>query len=218
MASAMLKKMLEEFAGDVLVHVIVLGELERDAHQVERIHRHPAGAVGLVDVAAGRQPRAAVEDADVVESQEAALEDVAAERVLAVHPPGEIQHELVEHALEKLQVPVAAVLLAVDLKHAPGRPGVHGRIHVAERPLIGGDLAVRMHVPLARQEHELMLGEIGVDQGERNAVKGQIPGGVPGVLPLVGHRQHVGVGQVAPFDVAALACAPRAAASVRDRR
>ena len=45
--------------------------------------------------------RAAVEDADVVEAEEAALEDVAALRVLAVDPPGEVQHQLVEHALEE---------------------------------------------------------------------------------------------------------------------
>ena len=38
------------------------------------------GAVGLVDEAAGRQRRAAVEHADVVQAEEAALEDVAALR------------------------------------------------------------------------------------------------------------------------------------------
>ena len=196
--------MLEELAGDVLVDVIVLRELEGDAHQVERVHRHPARAVGLVDVSAGREPGAAVEDPDVVEPEEAALENVAAERVLAVHPPGEIEHELVKHALEELEIAVAAVELAVDLEHAPGGPGVHRRVHVAERPLVGRDLAVRMHVPLARQEHQLMLGEGRVDHGEGDAVKRQIPGGVPGVLPLVGHGQHVGVGEVAPLGVAAL--------------
>jgi hypothetical protein len=52
--------------------------------------------------AAGRQRRAAVEDADVVEAEEAALEDVVAPRVLAVDPPGEVQQQLVEDALEEL--------------------------------------------------------------------------------------------------------------------
>ena len=46
----------------------------------------------------------AVEDADVVEPEEAALEDVAALGVLAVHPPGEIEQQLVEDALEELAV------------------------------------------------------------------------------------------------------------------
>ena len=47
---------------------------------------------------------AAVEDADVVQAEKAALEDVAALRVLAVDPPGEIQHQLVEDAFEERQV------------------------------------------------------------------------------------------------------------------
>ena len=50
------------------------------------------------------QRRAAVEHADVVEAEEAALEDVAALRVLAVHPPGEVEHQLVEDALEEREV------------------------------------------------------------------------------------------------------------------
>ena len=58
--------------------------------------RHPRRAVGLLEVPAGRQRRAAVEDADVVEPEEAALEDVLAEAVLAVHPPGEVEQQLVE--------------------------------------------------------------------------------------------------------------------------
>ena len=94
----------------------------------------------------------AVEHADVVQSEKAALEDVAAAGVLAVHPPGEIQHQLVENALEKGRSP-CPFSAAVDLVDAPGGPGMHRRIDVAERPFIGGQLAVRMHVPFARQQH-----------------------------------------------------------------
>ena len=77
----------------------MLRQLERDAQHVQAVHRHPAGAVGLLDVAAGGQRRAAIEDADVVQAQESALENVVALCVLAVHPPGEIQQQLVKHAL-----------------------------------------------------------------------------------------------------------------------
>ena len=55
-------------------------------------------------IAAGRQRRAAVEHADVVEAEEAALEDVAALGVLAVDPPGEVEQQLVEDALEEREV------------------------------------------------------------------------------------------------------------------
>ncbi len=75
-AAGDVEEVLEEFGRDVLVDRIVLRQFQRDAHQVQAIHRHPARAVGLVDVAAGRQRRAAVEDADVVEAEEAALENL----------------------------------------------------------------------------------------------------------------------------------------------
>ena len=133
-----------------------------------------------------------------------ALENVSAQSVLAIDPPGEIQHQLVEHALEKCQIALPAMLLAVYLKHAPGRPGVHRRVHIAERPLVGGNLAVGVHVPFARQQHQLMLRELRIDQGERDAMKRQVPGGVPGVLPFVRHREDVGIVEITPFDVASM--------------
>ena len=98
------EEVLEELGGDVLVDMVVHRQLEGDLHQVEQVHRHPGGAVGLVDVAASGQRGGAVEDLDIVEAQEATLEDVAAGGVLAVHPPGEVQHQLVEDALQKVAV------------------------------------------------------------------------------------------------------------------
>ncbi len=100
--------------------------------------------------------------------------------------------------------PRPPLALAVDLVHAPRGPGVHRRVHVAEGPLVGRHLAVRVHVPLAREQHELLLRELGVQVRERNGVKRQVPGGVPRVLPLVRHRDDVGVVQVSPLAVAAI--------------
>ena len=56
--------------------------------------------------------------------------------------------------------------------------------------------------PLAAQQQQLLLGEGRVDVGDRDAVEGQVPGGEPGVLPVVGHGDHVGQVQVAPAAVA----------------
>ncbi len=53
------------------------GQLERDLEHVLAEERHPGRAVGLLQVAARGQRRAAVEHADVVEPEEAALEHVA---------------------------------------------------------------------------------------------------------------------------------------------
>ena len=94
--------------------------------------------------------------------------------------------------------------LLIDLVDAPRGPGVHRRVDVAERPLVRGKLPVRVHVPFAQQQHQLLLRELGVDEGQRDAVERQIPGRVPGVLPLVRHRDDVGVVEVRPLAIAAV--------------
>ena len=60
-----------------------------------------------------------------------------------------------------------------------------------------------MHVPLAHHQHELLFRELGVDQRQRDAVKREVPRRVPRILPLVRHRDDVGVVQVLPFVIAA---------------
>jgi hypothetical protein len=67
-----------------------------DSRACSGVERHPGGAVGLVEVPAGRQRRAAIEHADVVEAEKAALEHVRAEAIFPIHPPGEIQQQFVE--------------------------------------------------------------------------------------------------------------------------
>ena len=104
----------------------------------------------------------------------------------------------------------------MNLVHAPARPGVHRRIHVAERPLIRRDLPVRMHVPLAQKQSQLPHGEFGIHHRQRNRVERQIPGRVPRVFPLVGHGDHVFVVQVDPLRVAAHAVSPPAASAGPD--
>ena len=167
---------------------------------------HPGGAVRLLQVAPGGQRGAAVEDADVVEAEEAALEDVLAEAVLAVHPPGEVQHELVEGRLEEVEIGLAAQGLLGAVQEQ-GRPGVHRRVHVAEVPLVGGDLAAGVQVQPAEHQLQLLLGEVGVHDRDRQRVEGEVPGGVPGVLPLVGHGDDVVVDHVEPLAVPEVAAA-----------
>src|SRR5439155_4267921 len=168
----------------VLVARVDTPELHGDLEKVQAVQAHPARAVRLLDEAAGRQLRAAIEDADVVEAEESALEDVVADDVLAVHPPGEVEQQLVKDLFEEHVVGALAVAL-LDLVDPPGGPGVYRRIDVAERPFVRRDLTVGMHVPLAQQELELALGEITIDEGERDAVEREVPRRVPGILPLV---------------------------------
>ena len=192
------EEMLKEFRGDVLIDMIVDGQFGSYAKHVEAIHRHPTRAVGLVDEATSGQRTAAVKAANVVQTEEAALKNVSSLLVLAVDPPREIQQQLLKHALQKRHVARVfrirlAALVAIDLKHPKRRPGMHRRIHVAKRPLVGRQLTVRVHVPLARQQDELTFGKFGVNDCQRETVEGEIPSGEPGVLPLVRHRENLGI-------------------------
>jgi hypothetical protein len=97
---------LEELGGDVLVGGILLGQLERHGEHGGAEERHPRGAIGLVQVAAGGQGLGAIEDADVVQPEKAPGEEVSPVYVLAVDPPGEVEQQLVEHAREEEPVPL----------------------------------------------------------------------------------------------------------------
>src|SRR5262249_1895635 len=115
-------------------------QFHADLEHVLAEERHPAGTVGLLQVPPGRQRGAAVEDPDVVEPQEAALEDVAAAAVLAVHPPGEVEQQLLEGSLEPVGVAAAMPDLLQTVRE-DGREGMDRRIHVTEGPLVAGNLA-----------------------------------------------------------------------------
>src|SRR3984893_7776090 len=100
-------EVLPELAGNVFEARVFFCQLECDGKDVERIHRHPTGTVRLFDVAAGRQRGAAVEQADVVQAKKSALENVPAFGVLAIDPPGEVQHQLVKHPLQESAIALA---------------------------------------------------------------------------------------------------------------
>ena len=127
--------MLEKLGRNVLVNPPMLGQLQRNVEHAETIEGHPAGAIGLLEGAAGGQGLGAVEEADVVEAKEASLKNVFAFDVLAVDPPGEVEEELLEDALQEVEI-LSAVELALDLEDAKGRPSVDGRVDIAEVPFV----------------------------------------------------------------------------------
>ena len=192
-------EMLDELEGDLLVHRVVFGQDEGHLQHVLAVERHPRRAVRLLQRAAGRELRAAVEDADVVQTQKAAGEDVAPGGVLAIDPPVEIQHQPLKRAFQEPQVRPAELLL-VFVEPERGT-GVHRRIHVAEVPLVGGNLPARVDVEAAQHQQQLLLGEIEIHQRQGDRVERQVPGRVPRILPLVRHGDHVGVQHVEPLRV-----------------
>ena len=99
----------------------------------------------------------------------------------------------------------AVIGLAPGFLEAMGedrRPGVHRWIHIAEVPLVRGNLSARMQVTLSQHEIELLLAEFRIDERQREYVKGEIPCRIPRVFPLVRHRDDVGIQHVAPARVA----------------
>ena len=189
--------MLEELEHQVGRRPAAAVEDPRDRRHRQRVEAHPARPVRLLEHPARREVRA-VDRPDVVEAEEPALEDVRAVGVLAVHPPGEVDEQLVEDAAQERDVAAA-----VDREHLERRPGLHRRVHVVERPLVGGERPVRVLEPLAAEQDQLVLRERRVDAGERDAVEGEIPRGEPRVLPLVRHRHDVERVEGPPAVVAA---------------
>jgi hypothetical protein len=89
----------------------------------------------------------AVEHRNVVQTEKAALEHVIAVAVLAVDPPGVIQQQLVKHPLKKAEIALAA-LHPFGPERLERAHRMNRRIDIAERPFIGGNLAVGMQVAL----------------------------------------------------------------------
>ena len=133
-----------------------------------------------------RELRVAIEHPDIIQPEKSALEDVVALGIFAVHPPGERDQHFVEDGFQKRAIAFTG-LFSLDLINAPRRPGQHRRIDIAEVPFVGGNLPIWMLVPFAHDDIELHLGELGIDQGQRNTMKSEVPGCIPGKFPFVRH-------------------------------
>ncbi|NBW88663.1 MAG: hypothetical protein EBR51_01905, partial [Gammaproteobacteria bacterium] len=192
---------LEEFGGQTLVGSVLFRELERDAHHVETEQSHPARRIGLLEYRTTRQLLRAVEQGDVVQPQKPAFEHVVAAAVDLVHPPGEVDQKFVEATLEEGAIRRTRTD-TVHVVHAPDRPRVHGRVQIREFPLVSRNLSVRVLELLEQHEPQLFLGEIRIDDRDRDGVEREVPGREPRVLPFVRHRQHAHRIQMAPVLVA----------------
>src|SRR5437762_9743670 len=126
--------MLEELRGHVFVYWIGLREFQRHGKHREAIKSHPRSSVRLLQKSAGRQRFRAVENADVIEPEKTAGEKIVAFGVFAVHPPGEVEQQLLECAFKKSAITLPA--RTSHLVNAPGSPGVDGRIHITKSKFV----------------------------------------------------------------------------------
>ncbi len=75
-------------------------------------------------------------------------------------------------------------------------------VHVTEVPLVRRDLTGGVQVRAGEHQGDLLPGELRVDHRQRHGMEREVPRGVPGVLPLVRHRDDVVVDHVRPLRVA----------------
>src|SRR5205814_10613763 len=129
------------------VERVVGRQLHGDLSHVLTEKRYPGSAVSLLEMAAGRQRRAAVENTDIIQPQESALEEILAEPVFAVDPPTEIQHQLGKRPLEEIKIALPLQRLIRPVQEDRG-PGMHRRIDITEVPLVGWHLTGRMEEKL----------------------------------------------------------------------
>src|SRR5438309_12117161 len=153
--------MFEEFRGHVFVNRIGLGEFQRHGKHREAIESHPGGSVRLLEESASWERLRTIESADVIETEETAGEKIVAFGVFAVHPPGEIEQQLLECAFKKSAITLPA--RTSHLVNAPGGPGVDGRIHITKSKFVSRHFDVRMNVLILNEKIELLLRKVRID-------------------------------------------------------
>src|SRR5512138_3312915 len=87
-------EVFHKFEDHVFIRVIVKCQFKSHLKHILAEEGHPGCSVRLLQMAAGGQRCASIEDPDVIQAEETALEKVLAKPVFAVYPPGEIQQKL----------------------------------------------------------------------------------------------------------------------------
>src|SRR5579884_1239932 len=97
-------KMIKELASNIAIVAIFLREFQRNRQHIQAIHRHPTGPIGLLNVGSIWQPCVAIEDTNIIQTQEASLKDILPVVILDVHPPHKVKEELLKDFFKKITV------------------------------------------------------------------------------------------------------------------
>src|SRR6202022_2013221 len=89
-------EMLKKLAGNIAIGAVLSRKFQGNSEHVQAVHAHPAGTIRLLDMAPAGQRYVTVKNANIIQSQEAALEDILPSIVLAIDPPGEVEQQLLE--------------------------------------------------------------------------------------------------------------------------
>src|SRR5580704_2546137 len=176
---------LPEFAGNIFINGVLFGQQKGGSKHVFGESSHPACAIRLSKQVALRK-FVAIEYTNVIHPQKSTLENIFAQCVLAVDPPGKVEEHLLKDTFQKCEISDTG-MLALNLEHSPRRKRQNGWIDAIEIPFIGGDLPIGVHVPLTQHLENLFFGQVRVDICQGNTMKAEIPGCEPRKLPLVRH-------------------------------
>ena len=73
------------------------GNFQRHIHHIQRIHSHPAGAIGLLQLSAFCKVMAPVEHTNIIKPQKAAFKNIITAPILSIDPPGKIDKQFLKH-------------------------------------------------------------------------------------------------------------------------
>ena len=193
--------MFKELGSNVFVGRVLVCQFQGDRKHGQTIERHPGSPVSLLKLSSCRHWPGAVKHTDVIQTEEATGEQMLPVNVLTVHPPREIDEQLLKHTCEEL--PITTTAWSGHLIDTPAGPGMNRRVHVRKSEFVCRNLPVGMHVPFTKHQDQLRLGKFRVNLCHRNHMKGKVPCRVPWIFPFVGHRDDVSIEQVHPISISA---------------
>lgn len=132
--------MLKELGGNILIDATMLCKLKGNVQHGKAVECHPAGAVSLFKDTTRGQWLGAVEETDIIESQEATFKDIFTVCIFSVYPPRKVKQKLLEDSLKKINI-LAAIQLSLNLERSEGGPGVYWRVDIAKIPFISLSLS-----------------------------------------------------------------------------
>ena len=68
---------------------------------------------------------------------------------------------------------------------------MYRRVYIAEIPLVCGQFSVGMRISFLKQQLQLIVGKLRIDEGVRDGMKRRIPGNEAGIFPFVRDRNDV---------------------------
>ena len=113
----------------IFIDPAMLGQFECNVQHGQAVESHPSCRISLLQSSASWQGIGAIEETYIVQAEKAAFEDVLAIEVFSIHPPSEVEQQLLEHPFKKVQV-TTAIQFTLDLECTEHGPSMNGRVDI----------------------------------------------------------------------------------------